>query len=90
MDTLLSDEELTALALAADPDVQLGADAVPFLPAGPPGDDLLLPSWYMPAAAGSVGARRGWRRRVAILPIIAFLLIDAAGLCTTYGPVTFG
>ena len=43
-----TDEELTVLALAADPDAPVPDDAVPF---GSP-DGLaveLLPSWYMPA-----------------------------------------
>ncbi len=51
----ISDEELTALALAADPDAALSDDAVPFS-AQAAGDDGLLPSWYMPAPAGG-GAR---------------------------------
>ena len=89
VDITLSDEELTALALAADPCVELSADAVPIVTPGVTGDDLLLPSWYMPAPSAA-HVRRGWRRRVAILLIVAFVLIDAAGLCSTYGPVTFG
>jgi hypothetical protein len=83
-----SDEELTALALAADPDAPLAADAVSFWSLG--ADDVdddapLLPGWYMPAPMP--GARRltGWRRRVAISVVVSFVLIDAAGLCSTYG-----
>jgi hypothetical protein len=83
-DIPLTDAELTDLALAADPDAPLGADAVPF--------DLylgrmpeLLPMWYMPRAMGR-GAR--WRTVVVVVLIAAFLLIDAAGLCSTYGHIT--
>lgn len=48
----------------------------------------LLPEWYQPAAA----RRRlltGWPRRIAILTIVAFVAIDAFGLCSTYGHVVF-
>jgi hypothetical protein len=82
---VLSDEELADLALAADPEPALGDDAVPFqVPTG----GELLPDWYMPAPV--VGARRGWRRRVAVGVVSSILLVNAAGLCVTYGPVTFG
>ena len=81
----ISDEELTALALAADPDAPLPADAVPFTRDGAE-DDGLLPRWYMPSPAGG-GPRRHapWQRKVAYGLIGAFLAIDAAGLCSTYG-----
>jgi len=87
---VLSDEELAALALAADPDLEVGDDAVPIRPLDRPASDPLLPSWYMPAPAASVRARSGWRRRVAVGVVSSLLLINAAGLCVTYGPVTFG
>jgi hypothetical protein len=83
----ISDEELTALALAADPDAPIADDAVNLWELDrDEDDDALLPAWYMPSPRG---ARRltGWRRRVAILLIVAFLLIDAYGLCSTYGDV---
>jgi hypothetical protein len=32
----------------------------------------------------------GWRRRMVLLIIVSFLLIDAYGLCSTYGHVGFG
>ncbi|MCU1455813.1 MAG: hypothetical protein JWN46_3959 [Acidimicrobiales bacterium] len=81
-----TDDELATLALAADPDAPLPADATPVwevLGSSPAG---LLPVWYMPP---SFGARRlrGWRRRLAILLVVAFLAIDAYGLCSTYGRV---
>jgi len=81
----VTDEELTALALAADPDAPLDDDAVSIWELDPERADPLLPEWYMPPASG--GARPGWRRRVALFLIASFLLINAAGLCSTYGHV---
>ena len=53
----ISDEELAELALAADGDDTVPDDAVPFMAFD--GDDGggLLPSWYMPVAAGRVATR---------------------------------
>jgi hypothetical protein len=79
---VFTDDELTALALAADPDAPLAADAIalPLYPDEPFG---ALPAWYMPPAMARVTG--GWRR-VAVFAIIAgFLVIDAFGLCITYG-----
>jgi hypothetical protein len=81
----VTDEELTALALAADPDAPLPADALSFYDLDAERAAGVLPDWYMPAA--SAGAARGWRRRVALLLIGSFLAINAAGLCSTYGHV---
>jgi hypothetical protein len=78
-------DELTELALAADPDQPVDADAVPWRPNGPDGPDGpgLLPDWYMP---GPVGRRRSrWQVAVVVVIIAAFLLINALGLCITYG-----
>jgi hypothetical protein len=82
----ISDEELTALALAADPDQPLDTDAVPLA-------DYLaesfgpLPEWYM---APVMARHSGRRRQVIILAVIgAFLLIEAFGLCSTYGQFPF-
>ena len=83
-----SDDELTALALAADPHAPLDPDAVPIdhYLGGRPGavaDSSTLPDWYM----APVTARRSGRaRRIVILAVVgAFLLIEAFGLCSTYG-----
>ena len=83
----LSDAELAALAMAADPDAPLEPDAVPigvYLGSVPDGG---LPDWYMaPVTAG----RSGRLRRTVILGLIgAFLLIEAFGLCSTYGQMPF-
>jgi hypothetical protein len=78
----LTDEELTELALAADPGAPLSEDAVPI------GIHLArfaapLPSWYMPPALSREGRR--WKTPFVIAIVSAFLLIDAMGLCNTYG-----
>ena len=78
----LSDEELTALAMAADPDAPIPDDAVPF---GRRGDDALLPSWYMPVPATLV---RSTSKRAAVgVIVLSLLALNAAGLCVTYGVV---
>ncbi len=86
--TFVSDDELTAIALAADPDAPIDEAAIPldqYLQ--DECDDPLLPEWYMPAPMHGGRRLRGWRRRVAILVIVAFVLIDAYGLCSTYGSI---
>lgn len=82
-----SDEELTALALAADPDLQPDADAPSvweLLGLNTRGD---LPEWYMPVSVqgGSKMETRPWHRRASLLVIVSLLLINASGLCITYG-----
>lgn len=78
----ISDEELTELAMAADPDQAIDDDAVPLTQfQGEFGD--LLPNWYMPAPAA-----HGSRRRTAVIAsvvIFSLLFINALGLCVTYG-----
>jgi hypothetical protein len=78
----LTDDELTALALACEPDQPLDPEATPL--------DLyshqsfgLLPGWYMPPV--TAGGSRRWQTPVVVAIIAAFLLIDALGLCITYG-----
>lgn len=79
----ISDEELTVLALAADPDPTIEADAVPFaVQHGEYGD--LLPVWYMPPPAGAGGSRRR-NAVIATVVIASLLLVNALGLCITYG-----
>lgn len=82
----LTDEELAAEAMAADPDAPLAVGAVPLSALAGPDSSGLLPDWYMPAP---MGRRRltGWRRRVALLSVASFLAINAYGLCSTYGSV---
>jgi hypothetical protein len=77
----IDDDELAALALAADPDVELGDDAIPFGTDGDRGG--LLPGWYMPVPRLRGGGRG---RRLVIAGIVgALLVVNGAGLCVTYG-----
>ena len=90
-DVVFSDEELSELAMAADPDRGVADDAVPlseFLGAGGTSGEL-LPDWYMPAPAGGGRLLQGWRRRVVLLIVASFVLLNAYGLCSTYGYVGF-
>lgn len=78
----MSDDELGVLAMAADPDSPIDPDAVP-ISLGIDDEGGLLPAWYMPAASSPV---RGPVRRVVIGGIVlALLVVNAAGLCVTYG-----
>jgi hypothetical protein len=84
-ESAFSEEELAELALAADPDGPIDEDAVPvsiYLGRLP----LVLPQWYMPPAIVS-GTKR-WRTALVIALVVAFVMIDAFGLCSTYGSVT--
>ncbi len=77
----ITDAELTALALAADPDQPLDEHALPLgvylaqLPSP-------LPQWYMPAVTAR---HHRWWWPVVLAIVFAFLLADAFGLCGTYG-----
>ena len=76
----ITDEELAAQAMAADPNAPIDDDAEPF--GGRP-DAGLLPQWYMPFN-GPV--RRTRSRQIAVIGIIVSLLVvNGAGLCVTYG-----
>jgi hypothetical protein len=82
----ITDEELTALALATDPDQPLAADAVPiavYLANAP----APLPEWYM---APVTTRHSGRRQRAVILAVVgSFVMIEAFGLCSTYGQWPF-
>lgn len=81
IDEALIDDELTRLALAADPDTPVPADAVPFAAfvadLGDEDDDT----------AGPPARRRRprWVKVLIVVVIVAFLVVDAYGLCSTYG-----
>ncbi len=86
-DAALSDAELEELALAADPDAPLDENAVPmatFLGQGPG----LLPQWYMPSPVVRSEAR--WRVPVVLVIVAAFVVIEALGLCSTFGQLVPG
>ena len=89
-DDELSDDELGAVALAADPDAPLDDDAVCLSDVIEPHAPRLLPEWYMPTPMAGAAPLRGWRRRVVGLVIAAFLVITAYGLCNTYGQLHGG
>lgn len=82
----ITDDELTVLALTADPDAPLGDDAVSFWEVAEARSGL-LPNWYMPTAGAGTRRLQGWRRGVAWTLVGAFVAIDAVGLCSTYGPI---
>ena len=83
----VSDAELSALALAADPDAPVDPGAVSLWQLAGWDREELLPAWYMPAPLRSTSTRR--QRWVIGLVVASFLLINAHGLCSTYGPVSF-
>lgn len=76
----ITDDELAAEAMAADPDIAVPDDAVPF---GDPVSTGLLPDWYMPVR----GQVRRTRPRVMVVAglILSLLVVNGAGLCVTYG-----
>jgi hypothetical protein len=80
-DSGITDAELTALALAADPDQPLADNALPisFYLAQLPNP---LPDWYMPAATAR---HHRWWWPVVLVVVFAFVLVDAFGLCNTFG-----
>lgn len=82
MEFELTEAELTELALSADPDAPMSADAVPlsvYLSQAPG----LLPSWYMPSPMARPG--KSWRIPVVLVIVAAFVIIEAFGLCSTFG-----
>lgn len=85
--SMFTDAELTALALAADPDQPLDSDAVPlseYLSNQPVG---LLPEWYMaPVMTRHI---RRVPQLIVMVVIGAFVIIEAVGLCSTYGQWPF-
>ena len=82
LDDEILDDELTALALAADPDQPVDAHAVPIRIASAPTSGL-LPAWYMPAP---MSAGPGRTRRLLLGGVVLILVvINGAGLCVTLG-----
>ncbi len=82
-----TEAELTELALAADPDAPVDADAVPLAVylgevAG------LLPEWYMPTPM--LRRASAWRVPVVMAIVAAFVFIEALGLCSTFGQLVPG
>lgn len=86
LDSPLTEEELTRLAMEADADAPLSDDAIPLSLHLAQFAGAALPDWYM-APASSVGGRR-WRTPVVLTVVFAFVLIEALGLCNTFGQLT--
>ena len=82
LDDAITDDELTALALAADPDRPVGPDAVA-IGISSAATSGLLPAWYMPEPL-SAGAGKA-RRLLLGGVVLALVVINGAGLCVTYG-----
>ncbi|MGH8996789.1 MAG: hypothetical protein ACRDYB_12300 [Acidimicrobiales bacterium] len=82
-----SDEELTELALGAEPGTPLAEGAVPLAVylGQEPGP---LPEWYMPPPMAR--GHPAWRLPVVMAIVGAFLVIEALGLCSTYGALGLG
>src|SRR5689334_8958324 len=85
----ISDDELCALAIAADPETTVDDDAVCLWDVTESGVHQVLPAWYMPSPMPGPRTLSGWRRTLArfnvALIIVSFLTINAYGLCNTYG-----
>ncbi len=82
--TIPGADELVELALAAAPRTVPTEDAVP-MAVYLGGCDGLLPDWYMPTPTRRVGPR--WRLPIVLVLVAAFLVIEAFGLCSTFGQV---
>ncbi|MEY2425697.1 MAG: hypothetical protein QOI61_1269 [Actinomycetota bacterium] len=52
-------------------------------------DVVLLPEWYQPAPMRRPTLLTGWPRRIVLVTVVAFVAINACGLCSTYGHVVF-
>ena len=89
-ESVIGDEELVAMALAADPEQVVSDDALPLSEVLGTDASRLLPEWYMPAPMGGHRVLRGWRRGVIFLVIVSFLVITGFGLCNTYDQLHIG
>jgi hypothetical protein len=77
----ISDAELAAEAMDADPDAPIDDDAVPF-DSGLATGMALLPEWYMPAPS----LRRSPGKVFVLAGIAATLALgNVVGMCVTYG-----
>ncbi|MGH3733380.1 MAG: hypothetical protein ACRDVC_08420 [Acidimicrobiales bacterium] len=78
----MSDDELTALALAADPNAPIDLDVPPWLfSQGFSG--TLLPEWYMPTP---MARGRGRIAQIAAVSVVVGMIVVCAfGLCVTSG-----
>ncbi len=81
----ITEEQLTELAMAADPNEPIDEEAVPLSVylGGLEQSGGLLPQWYMPTPMARSGSR--WRLPVVLVIVAAFVVIEASGLCSTFG-----
>jgi hypothetical protein len=79
-------EELTELALDADLDATLDADARPLVMTA--SSEALLPLWYMPAASARISP--GWRRWIIVALVAVLFGIEFSGLCSVFGQLVVG
>jgi hypothetical protein len=77
-----SDDELTALALAADPNAPIDLDAQPWHFSQGFSRNL-LPEWYMPIPMAR-GRGRG-AQIAAVSVVVGMIVVCAFGLCITSG-----
>lgn len=82
MDIEITVEELEAEALAVGTDELLLPDAVPLI-GSYAASSPHLPAWYMPVVANTESSP--WRTAIVYLLMVAFVVINALGLCITYG-----
>lgn len=80
-----TDDELTELALAADPDTPVAPDATVWMPE----PSSTLPRAYLPAASRRSRPGSPLRTVTVVAVIAAFLAITAFGFCATYGQLVF-
>jgi hypothetical protein len=85
IDLGFTEAELTELALSADPDATMEEDAVP-LSVYLGQSQGLLPQWYMPSPMARAAGSR-WRLPVVLVIVAAFVIIEAFGLCSTFGQI---
>jgi hypothetical protein len=78
----LSDDELTEIALAADPDAPINLDAQPWHFSQGISRNL-LPEWYMPIPMAR-GRGRG-AQIAAVSVVVGMVVVCAFGLCITSG-----
>ncbi len=81
-DVAFSDDELTEMAMGADPRAPIDPDAVPWR-FGWGFETTLLPDWYMPRP---IAVGRGRATRTVVASVVAGMIIVCAfGLCVTSG-----
>jgi len=81
-----TDEELTAIALAADPASPIDPSVEPYH-FGRGFASSALPHWYMPSPIAA-GRGRG-TKAVIVVVVVGMMIIGAFGLCITSGFLQF-